>query len=134
MAHLIIRRTSEWSNKVSKIGLYLNNKKLGTIGDGETKSFEIDEGEYSLHSKIDWCGSKKLKFFVSKNQVKRISLSGFRWSRFLLPFLIISNLGFFLLKDHLDLWYLIGLVGIGLLYLIYHITIGRNNYLQLKEL
>ena len=61
MSKLIIKRVSEWKNKMRDIRIYLDGNKIGTIRNGEIKGFEIEPGQHSLKAKIDRCGSKTIK-------------------------------------------------------------------------
>lgn len=76
MAKIIINRTTEFSNLIRAIEIYLGNEKIGTIKDGESKEFEVEPGEYKLRAKIDWCGSNKINFTIEKDEVRRYNLSG----------------------------------------------------------
>lgn len=49
MAKLLIRRNSEWANKMRSFDLYLNGKKIAELKDKQLLSFEIPEGRYQLH-------------------------------------------------------------------------------------
>jgi len=76
MAKIIINRSSEYSNKLRSIGIYLDNKKIGDVADGEFKEFEVEEGEYILRAKIDWCRSNPIDFKINSNETLRFNLSG----------------------------------------------------------
>jgi hypothetical protein len=76
MSKIIINRTTEFSNLIRSIEIYLGNEKIGTIRDGESKEFEVEAGEYELRAKIDWCGSNKINFTIGENEVLRYNLSG----------------------------------------------------------
>jgi hypothetical protein len=108
MAKLIIKRTSDWTNIMRDLGIYLDGKKIGVIGNGELKEFDIEQGEHTLKSKIDWCGSETLNITVTDNENKKIELSGFKLGKFILPIILIISV-------------------------IYHLTLGRNKYLRFEE-
>lgn len=76
MAKIIINRSSEFSNKLRSIEIYLNEKKIGDIADGESKEFEVEEGEYRLRAKIDWCRSNFIDLKVNSDETLRFNLSG----------------------------------------------------------
>lgn len=135
MSQLIINRRSEWANRGRKIGLYLNEEKIGTIKNGETKEFQIEPGNYNLIAKIDWCGSQKHKLSLKENSQKTVELTGFPKNKWTLPILILIQ--FILLglsyiieiNQFIMMTFSISL----LLYILYPITFGRNNYLKLIE-
>ncbi|KFF13590.1 hypothetical protein N6B72_14400 [Chryseobacterium soli] len=76
MAKIIINRSSEYSNKLRSIGIYLDDKKIGDIADGESKEFEIEEGEHRLRAKIDWCRSNPINLKINSDETLRFNLSG----------------------------------------------------------
>ena len=135
MTKLIITRTSEWNNKARKFGLYLNDKKIGTIEDGEKKEFEIEPGIYKINGKIDWCKSPKIEFDITENESKEIEISGFKYGNIIMPIGLGIVLFFFLIKliFKIESNFLIILGGIGFLYPLYYITIGKNKYLSIRE-
>jgi len=135
MSKLIIKRTSEWNNLARKFGIYIDDKKIGTISHGETKEFEINPGEHKIKGKIDWCGSQTLEFNIADNEIKEMEIGGFKYSKIIMPLaLIIMTLFFlikFLLKIESNTFTLFA--GIGFLFPLYYITIGKNHYLTIRE-
>jgi hypothetical protein len=116
------------------IGIYLDGKKIGVIGNGEIKEFEVEPGEHTLKSKIDWCGSETLNINLTDNETKRIELSGFKLGRFM-PIALIINIIYFAFGQQLNLdpmLFLLLIAPFGL-YLVYHLTLGRNKCLRLEE-
>ena len=71
MAKINIQRTSEYNNRMRDYQIYIDNKKVGTIENGENKDFEIEEGTHIIEAKIDWCGSPKVTIEI-KTTVCRI--------------------------------------------------------------
>ena len=135
MAKLIIKRTSEWNNRMRGIGIYLDGEKIGAIGNGEIKEFEIEPGEHTLKSKIDWCGSETLKMNLTDNETKKVELSGFKLGKFMMPIALIISIIYFAFGEKLNLdsmLFLVLILPFGL-YLVYHLTLGRNKYLRLEE-
>lgn len=76
MAKIIINRSSEYSNKMRSIGIYLGNDKIINIKDGESLEYEIKPGKYKLKAKIDWCSSNEIKFTIEENDTLRFNLNG----------------------------------------------------------
>jgi hypothetical protein len=77
-----IKRVKQYANKARAIGIYINNKKVDTIRDGETKSFELNADENEIYVKIDWCKTKPLKIENAENETIKLelgsNLSGWR--------------------------------------------------------
>ena len=79
MAILTIERTSEWANKLRKIGIYLNGEKLDVIANGETKSFDVPVGTHTLYCKIDYITSRKVTFEITEERGTGFRLSSFAY-------------------------------------------------------
>lgn len=135
MSKLIITRPSEWNNMARNYGIYLNNKKIETIANGETKEFDLDAGNYKINGKIDWCKSPVIEFDISENESKIIEIGGFKYGNIIMPIgLGIMSL-FFLIKYlfKIESNFSLFLAGFGLLFLLYYFTIGKNKYLTIRE-
>lgn len=104
MATLELFRVSEYANRVRNINVLLDGEPIGVISNGETKTFEIPEGNHRIQVKIDWCTSKALTFDIGEGETKRFSMSSFAKHSFL-----------------------------GTLAAIYYITFATDKYLQLEE-
>ncbi|MCF6132196.1 hypothetical protein [Flavobacterium wongokense] len=76
MPKIIIKRTSEFANKFRSIGLYINNKKIGSIQDGKSLEFDIEPGSHLIEAKIDWCSSNVIHVDIKDNETQRFLLSG----------------------------------------------------------
>lgn len=113
----------------------MNGEKIGLIGNAETKEFEVEPGVYTLKTKIDWCGSETLTLNVSEKESKRFELKGFKMSKFVMPIVLLMSTFYFAFGEVFNLspWFAIILVGPFFLYLVYHLTVGRNKYLKLVE-
>lgn len=69
-----VNRIKQYANKARAIGIYINDKKVDTIRDGETKSFELDSEKNEIYVKIDWCKTKPLKINTEENEITRLEL------------------------------------------------------------
>jgi len=133
---LIIKRSSEWNNKLRDYGIYIDDKKIGTIANGETKEFDLDSGTYKINGKIDWCKSPKINFEITENDSKKIEISGYKYGRLISIISAVLALIYFLVFYVFDkqLNFLILFVAIGLIYPLYFLTFGKNQYLRIREL
>ena len=133
MTKLIITRSSEWNNRARNYGIYLDNNKIGTIANGETKEF--DSGNHNINGKIDWCTSPKIEFSIQENESKEIEMGGFKYGNIIMPIglgiMLIILLITFLFKIESNI--LILFSGIGFLYPLYYMTLGKNRYLTIRE-
>ena len=76
MAKIIINRSTEFSNLLRSIEIYLGKTKIGELKNGQSKEFEVEPGEYQLIAKIDWCCSNKIDLKIDNNETLRYNLSG----------------------------------------------------------
>lgn len=119
MAKLRLMRPDEKTNQGAEMTLYLDGKVLGTLGNNETKVFEVAEGSHKLKANIDTQGSKTHKFRIGSSETK--------------DFIITTNnkanspeplVGSSVLLD--------AIVSAGML--LYYFTIGHNRYLTISEM
>jgi hypothetical protein len=137
MAQLKIKRISEYINYGRNIRLYLDGEKIGKIKDGDVIIFDQKPGKHLLQAKIDWCSSKKMNIELTEESVTTIELSGFKYSNFVVPVMAVLLFVIFIPKlfnINYDLKYILLLVMPVALYYLYYLSIGMNNYLNLKSL
>ncbi|APG65018.1 hypothetical protein LPB136_06450 [Tenacibaculum todarodis] len=135
MTKIIIERSSEWNNKAREIGIYIDREKAGTINDGETQEYEVENGKHEIFAKIDWCRSQKIELNTIEGKPTVLKLTGFKYGAWILP-ICTGIMSFYFLGKYalkIDLNFLIGFALIGFLYPLYYITLGKNNYLTLKN-
>ena len=133
MATIKIKRTNDYINYLRDYRLFIDGQKIGTIGNNQIKEFDILIGQHSLIAKIDWCSSPEFPFEASEKDSKILLLGGMRSSRWLMPLISISIILALFLK-YVSYYISIILTLIPLLYILYFLTIGRKNYLTIKEL
>ena len=133
MGKIIIDRKSEWINKASAIDIYIDGEKAGNIGDGESKEYKVLPGEHIIYASIKFLRCKDVKLNITEQSSINLSLSG-------IPhFDIISNIGivvpliFLILNYWLELYILLVLSCIPIIYFISILTFRRDKYLVLKE-
>lgn len=116
--------------------IYLDGQHIADLKDKEIKELSIQEGQHHLSAKIDWCGSKILEFKVAHKDVKIIEITGFVFSKWLMPLAIVTVF----IYCFLNAVFQINSLFLGCLmmaffgYLLYYISFGRNQYLQIKEI
>ncbi|KAA0128105.1 hypothetical protein FY557_10325 [Chryseobacterium sp. SN22] len=76
MGKIIINRSSEYSNYLRSVEIHLGDKKIGSIKNGESKTFEVAPGKYVLNAKIDWCTSNEIYFEIGSDETLRYNLTG----------------------------------------------------------
>src|SRR5271156_3708012 len=88
MTNLTIVRDSGYADRLRAYKIVLDGAAIGTIRNGETKTFPIFPGPHSLSLKIDWCGSKPAEFkaaggvsvaFDAKSNLRGSRIVGALW-------------------------------------------------------
>ena len=116
-------------------GIYVDDKKIGTIANGKTKEFNVAAGTHKINGKIDWCKSPTMKFTIAENQSKEIIIGGFKYGNIIMPVGLGVMMLFFIIKYlfKIESSSFTLLAGIGFLYPLYYITLGKNKYLTIRE-
>lgn len=133
MAKLVITRSSDFNNRLRSAAIYLDGEKIGVVANGEVKDFPVPEGLHRLSAKINWGSSREISFIINADEKKYFTLSGYKYSNIIVP------LTFIILVCHIIANRFFGIHWIGLLVIpsflvmLYYITIGRKDYLILKE-
>lgn len=135
MPKLLIKRNSEWANKMRSFDLYLNGRKFAEIKDKQTLSFTIPEGTYQLKARIDWCGSKPINIDLKEGELKRIEIKGFVFSKYLFPIALFTGILYFgiYFKFNYNSLFLATVMMVLFGYMFYFMSFGRNQYLRLRE-
>lgn len=71
---LVITRVKQNANKARAIEIYINNKMMGTIKNGETKTFKVDSAINKVYAKIDWCKTTPITINTNQSQITRFEL------------------------------------------------------------
>ena len=133
MATIIIKRTSEFVNRLRNYRIFLDGEKIGTIANGETKEFEITPGLHTIIAKIDWCTSPEISVTLSDSEKKELTVGGFKNGKWIMPVgLAIIVITYFLQAEY-NIKY--GAIAVFPFFavLVYYISIGRKKYLTLTE-
>lgn len=133
MGKIIVNRKHQWNNRLRQIGIYVDGKKIGTIANGEIKTFEIPDGNHTLKARIDWCGSREVDFLITGDEKKYFTLSGYKLAKIIFPYAIGVFILNFIINIKYKSDYLVWLLLPALVVIFYYLTIGRNDYLTLKQ-
>lgn len=77
MAVIIITRPNDYLNRVRKINIILDGKKIGTVANNQTQEFNVGPGTHALKASIDWCGSNTLNFTIAEDTALKFNLDSF---------------------------------------------------------
>ena len=59
---IVIKRDTCYADRLRDYKIELDGTIIGTIADGQKKSFDVKPGSHVLRMKIDWGGSNRLSF------------------------------------------------------------------------
>ena len=132
MATLRLTRKKEFNASLRDYQVFIDNQKIGSIANHETKEFSIAPGRHQIAVKIDWCSSPVQDITLSEEQTIDITVEGavhHGWLyKIFLCFIFLEFVYMGLMdKDFTGLSF-IPLI----LYYIYYLTLGRNQYLILS--
>ena len=139
MAKLIISRKKEFSNRAAGYKVYLDKQEISTIASGETKEIDIPDGTHNLYVKINWYGSQKLPVTVCNGETKIVSISGNKFPRIIMLVMSLMTLLIILFRESLKTNYsflripVLVITSFLILAWLYYLTIGRNEYIGIKE-
>ncbi|MCW3122196.1 MAG: hypothetical protein JWQ38_1688 [Flavipsychrobacter sp.] len=133
MATVRIVRSSEFMNRRRDYHLFVDGTKVGTVANGETKDFQVSEGQHTVYAKIDWCYSPEHTFTAGNAAVTTLNVSAFKYAQVYFTVTIIAV--FIASAAHraigdVPAYTIYGLCILPML-LIY--TAGRKKYLRLTE-
>ncbi len=136
MPTITITRSSEYVNKLRFIDIKLNGKKIGNVGDGEVKMFEVPEGDHTIKATIDWCGSPELQLSLKGDDDEVFfHLSSFqkiqKYILYMMVVAVVTLILFVFLHYAILMYVTVGMWAAILLFIVFMLTINRNRYLTL---
>ncbi len=131
MSKLIIHRNHQWYSGPRDFNIYLDNRKIGEVGNGDTKEFKISDGSHILFAKIDWFESERIEIELKNGKTQNVNLKSSNLSKFKIPILLIFP--FLVYQTDLNLFYLAILFSPFLIFIIYFLTLGKRSLLILEK-
>ena len=81
-----LKRTSQLANKLRKFKVYLNNRYVGVIRDGEEIILSVEQGKNQIYLKVDWNKSEIYEFDINAGEtIHLICGSPFKGKKLLIP-------------------------------------------------
>lgn len=133
MATIVIKRTSEYNNRLRDYQLFLDGKKIGTIANGQTKEYQATKGQHTIIAKIDWCSSPEISLTLREDDRKNFIVGGFKNGNRIMPVAIGIIVFHFILRRVFHFDYLIFLIIPAFILSVYYLTTGRKKYLTMTE-
>lgn len=131
MAQLKIHRRNQWYGGVRDYKIFLNNRKIGEVGNGDTKEFTIPKGKHELFAQIDWFKTEKIPLELSEYEEKEIVLKSSHKTKLTIPLIAIVTVFIYLSDLRLEL--LVILFSFLLLGLIYTLTFGKRSFIEFEK-
>jgi hypothetical protein len=78
MAVLTIRRDQGHTDRLRRYHLWLDGSEVGQIRNAQELGLEISSGSHILVARIDWCGSRPLRFEVGSSDTVILVSSALR--------------------------------------------------------
>ena len=137
MPKITIERPHEWANQTKNIHIFIDDKKVGTIGKGKTMDFDVSPGKHKVLLKSNWLGgSKPLEVDMSDNENRTIKMTSFKYRFIIAPFLVFISfiiyygvVAIFGLESN----FLSNVLVVLSLYVIFYYLFFRMRYLKLQE-
>ena len=134
MAIIRIHRSNEYTNSLRSYQVYIDGRKSGTLRNAEVREFKVEPGTHSVVAKIDWASSNEVEVEVKEDEVKELNVRGIKNGNWLIPLSFVIIAFHFILRFTVGFDYLIFLIIPGFVILLYYFTIGRKEYLRLREI
>jgi hypothetical protein len=134
MSSITIQRSREYNNRFRNFRIFIDDREVGKVGNGEAKTFNVTPGRHRVMAKIDWCGSEEVEVDVQEHETRILAVSGFRYGNWLMPLSSGIIALHFILQMTLDFSYTIVLVLPVFLFLFYLVTFGRKKYLRVAAI
>lgn len=140
MSTLIIQRTSEYSYKLSDYQIYIDDKDIGTISDGQTKELEINAGKHTLYAQLNWIIlTPVVSFEITAGATKIFQVGSSKYGQFKHPKGVLYRLAALIIvsfasKIIFSIDYPHLLLAFTVVILVYYLMLGRNSYLTINEL
>ena len=131
MAKIYIDRPNEIFNGRTPHQIYIDDKKVGTIGNGENKSFEVEQGEHTVVTKMNFfMGSPKVLVKVKGDEVQRLKVTGISGAIWLVGVAAVAFGIRYAMEPFFDIDQYTYIM-FPCIFLMYFLTIGRKKYLTL---
>lgn len=135
MPILNIHHKKAWGVRFRVIEIWINGQIMGHVSNGETQSFDLPSGQYTLKAKLGRFGSSTILCTLFNKETILFTVCANKIMSVLVPTIL---LGLIILQLYLKekvssepiniiVWTLMILLSA------YHIAIGRNSWLKIKE-
>ncbi len=72
MSAIRLSRKSNLVYCVRKFGVFIDGQKIGSIGNGQTETFQVAPGRHRMFMKVSWCKSKEFEFDIASGDTKEM--------------------------------------------------------------
>jgi len=104
MASIKIHRPNNFVGRLRAFSVYLNDKKIGTVSNGETKEFQISAGNHKIYCKQDFFNSPFIySFSIEENQTKSLK-AAYKQNSMVMLAILFSFIFSAILSQFLTVW------------------------------
>ncbi|MEO7047053.1 MAG: hypothetical protein ABI091_17250 [Ferruginibacter sp.] len=136
---IILRRKSQWMNRMRGYKVFINDVQLGIIKNDSTEEYITEPGLKLVKCKVDWCGSPVKELMLKPGEITYLEVkSNMKYFTYLYILVLAGLFGRLGLRSAgvvLPQWFITSLTIIfigAFLYMIYFLTLGRNKYLVVE--
>lgn len=131
MPTIRIHRKDQSFSVVRDYKIYLDNRKIGEIGKGDTKEFNIPGGRHELFAKLDWLETERIILDLEQDEEQEVILKASKVAKFSMLFLFLLPFIYYLVEFELKL--LLVLLIPPLLFLIFTLTYGKRSFIEFEQ-
>ena len=132
MATIQFKRKKEFQSSIRDYQVFIDNEKIGTIRNNETKEFTVLPGHHQLVVKIDWCSSPVFNIDLAEGETKKILVDGALhqgwWYKIFFALIFVEFIYVVIANNDFTSISFIPII----LYYLYYVTLARNKYLRLS--
>ncbi len=139
-SRIVLRRSSEWINRLRSFKVIIDGQQLGSIANGATSDFRLSPGKHLVQCKVDWCGSRAFEVDLKEGENAYLLVkNGMKYyMQIVLPLFVLIglNLYFSFSGTPKPAWFNYLLIAVALpslAYILYYTLISRNDYLQITK-
>jgi hypothetical protein len=84
MAKIRIARNAGWLGALAGIEIFVDGKKIGTVDNGETQDYEVENGQHEVYAKMGWDRSQKTELNIVEDETTVLKLTQYEYGTLIL--------------------------------------------------
>ncbi len=134
MPKIVFKRKKEWVNMSDMYTVFVNGKKRMKIPRGGKEIFKVKRGKHKLRAAMDNFGSPEITVKLKRGDILQVTLSGFRFQEYILPYFGAAVPIFFILRGsgYISPWWAVLFFAPAGAYAAYYYFIKTDEYLRIE--